>query len=190
MSSLRFIIKQQWTIEEIYIFSNISHLERRVDLSDTNLKETHPKTIPARFGLIRFRGYGLYFVQKFFSNKSQNIYFFCRAKRECFFQKITLGYMIKTLNQIIFFSSTKIRIFFQQHWESEYFFRKKTIPTLEVKWSVPYSLCNLYSTSPPYSEVLTDIYLFFSPNCTFSSTTKLSSIWVCTYTVTLFMFSQ
>ena len=33
--------------------------------------------------------------------------------------------MSKTLNQI-FFSSTKIRIFFQQHWESEYFFRKKT----------------------------------------------------------------
>jgi hypothetical protein len=24
-----------------------------------------------------------------------------------------------------FFSSTKIRMFFQQHWESEYFFRKK-----------------------------------------------------------------
>ena len=32
--------------------------------------------------------------------------------------------MTKTLNQI-FFSSTKIRIFFQQHWKSEYFFRKK-----------------------------------------------------------------
>ena len=39
-------------------------------------------------------------------------------------QNLTLGYMTKTLNQIIFFSSTKIRIFFQQHWESEYFFRK------------------------------------------------------------------
>ena len=36
--------------------------------------------------------------------------------------------MTKTLNHIIFFSSTKIRIFFQQHWESEYFFRKKTYP--------------------------------------------------------------
>ena len=57
MSSFRFIIKQQWTIEEIYIFSNISHLERRADLSDTILKETHPRTIPARFGLIRFRGF-------------------------------------------------------------------------------------------------------------------------------------
>ena len=33
--------------------------------------------------------------------------------------------MTKTLNQIIFFSSTKIRLFFQQHWESEYFFLEK-----------------------------------------------------------------
>ena len=33
--------------------------------------------------------------------------------------------MTKTLNQIFFCSSTKIRIFFQQHWKSEYFFRKK-----------------------------------------------------------------
>jgi hypothetical protein len=31
--------------------------------------------------------------------------------------------MTKTLNQIIFFSSIKIRIFFQQQWESEYIFR-------------------------------------------------------------------
>ena len=52
-----FIIKQQWTFEEISIFSYISHLERRADLSDTILKETHPRTIPARFGLIRFRGF-------------------------------------------------------------------------------------------------------------------------------------
>ena len=36
---------------------------------------------------------------------------FCRAKREVCFLNLTLGYMTKTLNQIIFFSSTKIRIF-------------------------------------------------------------------------------
>jgi hypothetical protein len=39
-------------------------------------------------------------------------YFFCRAKHEIFSQNSTLGYMTKTMNQIIFFSSTKIRIFF------------------------------------------------------------------------------
>ena len=57
LSSFRFIIKQQWTIEEISIFSNSSHLELRADLSYTVLKGTHPRTIPAMFGLIWFRGF-------------------------------------------------------------------------------------------------------------------------------------
>jgi hypothetical protein len=35
--------------------------------------------------------------------------------------------MTKTLNQIIFFPLPKSEYFFQQHWESEYFFRKKNI---------------------------------------------------------------
>ena len=51
------IIKQQWTIEEISIFRNSSHLEWRAGLSDTNLKGTHPGTIPARFGLIWFSNF-------------------------------------------------------------------------------------------------------------------------------------
>jgi hypothetical protein len=42
LKSFRFIIKQQWTIEEISIFSNSSHLEWRVELSDTILKWTIP----------------------------------------------------------------------------------------------------------------------------------------------------
>ena len=69
------------------------------------------------------------FVQNFFfgQHKSQNIYFFCRAKREFFFQNLTLGYMTKTLNQIIFFSSTKIRIFFSAKLRIRLFFQKKTI---------------------------------------------------------------
>ena len=57
LSSFRFIIKQQWSIEEISIFNNSSHLEWRAGLSDTILKGTHPRTIPARFGLIWFRGF-------------------------------------------------------------------------------------------------------------------------------------
>ena len=57
LSSFWFILKQQWTIEEISIFSNSSHLEWRVGLSDTILKGTHPGTIPARFGLIWFSGF-------------------------------------------------------------------------------------------------------------------------------------
>ena len=57
LSSFRFKIKQQWTIEELSIFNNSSHLEWRAGLSDTILKGTHPGTIPARFGLIWFRGF-------------------------------------------------------------------------------------------------------------------------------------
>jgi hypothetical protein len=51
------MLKQQWTIEEISILSNSSHLEWRAGLSDTILKGAHPWTIPARFGLIWFSGF-------------------------------------------------------------------------------------------------------------------------------------
>jgi hypothetical protein len=56
---------------------------------------------------------------------------FFRTTRELeylFFQNLTLGYMTKTLNIIFFFFiflHQNQNIFFQQHWESEYFFRKK-----------------------------------------------------------------
>ena len=44
------------------------------------------------------------FRNLFSDNTSVRIYiFFCRAMREFFFQHLTLGYMTKTLNQIIFF---------------------------------------------------------------------------------------
>jgi hypothetical protein len=57
LSSFWFVIKQQWTIEEISIFSNSSHLEWRPGLSDIIVKGTLPRTIPARFGLIWFSGF-------------------------------------------------------------------------------------------------------------------------------------
>jgi hypothetical protein len=50
-------IRHIWTIEEISIFRNSSHLEWRAGLSDTIMKGTHPGTIPARFGLIWFSGF-------------------------------------------------------------------------------------------------------------------------------------
>jgi hypothetical protein len=52
--SADFILKLQWTIEDISIFSNSSHLEWRAGLLDRIWKETHPGTIPARLGLIWF----------------------------------------------------------------------------------------------------------------------------------------
>ena len=52
--------------------------------------------------------------------------FLCRAKREIVFQNLTLGYMTKKMNQIIFFSSTKIRIFFSATLGIRIFKKKKT----------------------------------------------------------------
>jgi hypothetical protein len=57
LSSFSLILKQQWTIEEISIFSNSSHLEWRVGLLDTILKGAHLWTIPARIALIWFSGF-------------------------------------------------------------------------------------------------------------------------------------
>ena len=62
------------------------------------------------------------FVQNFF--RTTEYLFF--LSREFFFQNSTLGYMTKTLNQIIFFSSNKIRIFFSATLGIRIFFRKKT----------------------------------------------------------------
>jgi hypothetical protein len=50
-------IEQFWPFEEISIFSNGGHLGYRTALTDTILKDTHPGTIPARFGLIWFSGF-------------------------------------------------------------------------------------------------------------------------------------
>ena len=62
--------------------------------------------------------YGFLFRSEFFFRTTQELEYF-------FSQNLTLGYMTKTLNQI-FFSSTKIRIFFSA--------------TFQVKWSFPYDV--------------------------------------------------
>jgi len=55
-----------------------------------------------------------------------------------FVQNLTLGYMTKTLNQIIFFSLHQNQnIFFSNIGNQNIFFEKNHSP-LEVKWSVPY----------------------------------------------------
>ena len=68
------------------------------------------------------------FVQNFFfgQHKSQNIHFFCRAKRNFFFQNSTLGYMTKILNQIIFFFLHQNQnIFFSNIGNQNIFLEKK-----------------------------------------------------------------
>ena len=83
------------------------------------------------------------FVKKKISgqHKSQNIYFFCRTKRNFFFQILTLGYMTKTLNQIIFvFLHQNQNIFFSNIGNQNIFLEKNHNPPLQVKWSFPYTV--------------------------------------------------
>ena len=61
----------------------------------------------------------------FFRTAQEFEFFFSRTKRKFFFQNLTLGYITKTLNQIIFFSSTKIRIFFSATLGIRMFFLEK-----------------------------------------------------------------
>ena len=85
------------------------------------------------------------FVQNFFSDNTRDriFIFFCRAKREFFFQNLTLGYMTKTLNQIFFFFLHQNQnIFFSNIGNQNIFLEKKhTPPPLQVKWSFPQVLC-------------------------------------------------
>ena len=76
------------------------------------------------------------FVQNFFSDNTsvRKFIYFVTQSANFFFQNSTLGYMTKTLNQIIFFPPPRAEYLFQQHWESEYCFY---IKTLQVKWSFP-----------------------------------------------------
>ena len=65
--------------------------------------------------------------------------FFCRAKREFFFQNSTLGYMTKTLNQIIIFFLHQNQNIFLSNIGNQNIFLEETIPPspLQVKWSFP-----------------------------------------------------
>ena len=58
------------------------------------------------------------FVQKNFfgQHKSKNIIFFCRAK---------CNFFSPEYNIMLYDKNSELDYFFQQHWESEYFFRKK-----------------------------------------------------------------
>jgi hypothetical protein len=57
MSSFWFIIKQQWTIEEISIFKNNSHLERRAGLSRHNFERNPPRDHPCQVWFTLVQGF-------------------------------------------------------------------------------------------------------------------------------------
>jgi hypothetical protein len=65
------------------------------------------------------------FVQKMFFRQHELEYFFCRAKREIFPELNIRLYDKNSESDYFFFPPPKSEICFQQHWESEYLFRKK-----------------------------------------------------------------
>ena len=73
LSSFWFILKQQWTIEDISIVSNSIHLEWRAGPSDTILKGTHQGTISARFGVIWFSGFREEHLNLIFNQNMPNL---------------------------------------------------------------------------------------------------------------------
>ena len=70
-------------------------------------------------------------------------YFFLLREARNFFQNLTLGYMTKPLNQIIFFFLHQNQNIFFSNIENQNIFLEKNhtppLPPLEVKWSVPYN---------------------------------------------------
>ena len=66
------------------------------------------------------------FVQNFFfeQHKNWNLFFLSRKARN-FFPQFNSRLYDKNSESDFFFPPSKSEYFFQQHWESEYFFRKK-----------------------------------------------------------------
>ena len=86
-------------------------------------------------------GYGFLFRSEIFRTTRELEYFFP--------QNLTLGYMTKTLNQIIFFFLHQNQNFFSATLGIRIFFQKKNHNTpLQVKWSVPNQNTLLTITQP------------------------------------------
>ena len=98
------------------VFNNI--LNTRLDSFLTE----HNLIPPSQVGFTKHAMVYFTFRNMFFSVKRLRIF--------AFPQNLTLGYMAKTLNKIIFFSSTKIKIFFSATLGARIFF-------LEKKYTIP-----------------------------------------------------
>ena len=97
-------------------------------------------------------GYGFLFRSEIFflDNTRVRILFFLSRKREIFFQNVTLGYMTKTLNQIIFFFLHQNQnILFSNIGNQNIFLEKKHNPT-------PFKL-NGRSLIYEYKDMYTDV---------------------------------
>jgi len=67
------------------------------------------------------------FRSEFFFRTTQELeyLFFLSHKVHFFFQEFNIRLYDKNSESDFFFPPPKLEYFFQQHWESEYFFRKK-----------------------------------------------------------------
>ena len=109
------------------------------DLTPSEIKLITASRTNYTSDVVRDRPFNLQGGVMFFFVSFRNFFSDNTRVRILFFpHNLTLGYMTKTLNQIIFFSSTKIRIFFSATLGIRIFFLEKNqYPPLEVKWSVP-----------------------------------------------------
>jgi hypothetical protein len=67
----------------------------------------------------------LCFVQNFFFGQHELEYSFLSREAQIFFPEFNIRLYDKNSESDFFFPPPKSEYFFQQHWESEYFFRKK-----------------------------------------------------------------
>ena len=70
--------------------------------------------------------YGFLFRSEFFFRTTQDLeYFFLSLEAQIFFPEFNIRLYDKSSESDFFFPPPESEYFFQQHWESEYFFRKK-----------------------------------------------------------------
>ena len=71
--------------------------------------------------------YGFLFRSEFFFRTTRELeyLFFLSRKAQFFFPEFNIRLYDKNSESNFFFPSSKSEYFFQQHWESEYIFRKK-----------------------------------------------------------------
>ena len=145
---------------------------------------------------------GLWFLVSFINFFSDNtrvmiFIFFCRTRREFFFQNLTLGYMTITLNQIFFFLHQNQNIFFSNIGNQNIFFLKKNHTPTPWKLSetpenkkarlrydnVPYlrqhGLMRFISLNIPEREI--NLYFVNSAGLIFQSITEVIVMWLQSY---------
>ena len=111
------------------------------------------------------RGRGLWFFVSFrifFRTTRVRIFiiFVAQSAKKKFHQNLTLGYMTKTLNQIIFFSSTKIRIFFKPYPSPLFKLNGRSLITSDMQINQTFYNKNMISCAILFSKAC----LFFTYN--------------------------